>query len=526
MMASPIDRRAGILARRVVSRAKCMSKKLELTFPEITVIDFKPRSYWMTVGNMIAGQVAPVVPAPPAAAPQDSVRKRTSPVEPQVDGMWLGFSDVDRGRCLVYRYGRRIRFVDGVGWYRWTGSRWNRASDAEMGELARSAVNTIVRPIADRAGVHRQKALSEAKRAANVSKIGAMLKAATYCKEVRVERTQLDADPDLLCTPTATVNLRTGAARKPDRSDLCTMSTRVGYAPQEDCPRFRSFIKEVTASDGALATYLQRMLGYCLTGDTREQVFFLFTGTGSNGKSVLVEIVRSILGDYMAPATAKLLTGAEDVIPNEVAGLRGRRLVSVSETASGAVLNERRVKAISGEDQVKARLLFKEFVDFRPTFKLLLVTNALPRLSSVDHSMRRRPRVVPFRVQFDPPDMELKAKLLAEAPGILNWLIEGAQLWHQGGLGSCTAVEQATAAYLEGADSVQRWVKDRCDVAPDALSETGRVLHQDYAAWCKDGGDPPISEKAFHGRLDGLGFTKAPSHGKGRRRLGLRLSKH
>ena len=240
--------------------------------------------------------------------------------------------------------------------------------------------------------------------------------------------------------------------------------TAVG--PRGDCPRFLAFLNRITGGDAALVSYLQRVLGYALTGVTREHALFFAYGTGANGKSVLLSTVAGILGEYHRTAPIETFVASNgDRHPTDLAGLRGARLVTATETEEGRRWAEARIKQLTGGDTVSARFMRQDFFEYRPAFKLVIAGNHKPSLRSVDEAIRRRFHMIPFAVTIpaDERDVELVEKLKAEWPGILAWLIEGCLEWQAEGLRPPQAVLEATDAYLSAEDAIAAWIDDRCE---------------------------------------------------------------
>jgi putative DNA primase/helicase len=222
------------------------------------------------------------------------------------------------------------------------------------------------------------------------------------------------------------VDLRAGKARPHRAEDYITKITAVG--PLGDCPLFLAFLDRITGRDNELVAYLQRVLGYGLTGLTREHALFFGYGTGARGKSVLLSTVAGILGDYHKTAPIETFTATNgDRHPTDLAGLRGARLVTATETEEGRRRAESRIKQLTGGDTVSARFMRQDFFEYRPTFKLFIAGNHKPSLRSVDEAIRRRFHLIPFAVTIPPEerDGELAEKLRAEWPGILAWMIAG-----------------------------------------------------------------------------------------------------
>ncbi|HYU47276.1 MAG TPA: phage/plasmid primase, P4 family, partial [Terriglobales bacterium] len=247
------------------------------------------------------------------------------------------------------------------------------------------------------------------------------------------------------------LNLKTGTLQPHCREDLLTKCLPIAYDPNAECPTWLDFLKTIMANNAALITFLQRAIGYSLTGDTSEQCLFIAHGSGSNGKSTFLEVLQALLGDYAesTPSASLLAKDRHDGIPNDIARLRGARLVTAVEIGEGKRLNEELVKRLTGQDTMTARFLFAEFFDFHAEFKLWIACNHLPTIRGTDHAIWRRIRLIPFTVTIpdEQQDKKLPGKLQAELPGILRWAIQGCLAWQEQELSTPSEVIAATKDY-------------------------------------------------------------------------------
>ena len=327
---------------------------------------------------------------------------------------------------------------------------------------------------------------------------------------------QWDSDAWLLNTPTGTIDLRTGECRPHLASDYITTITGAGLGG--DCPLWRAFLDKITGRDEELQGFLQRVVGYSLTGVTCEHALFFLYGTGANGKSVFINTIAGMLGDHHRTAPIETFTASSiDRHPTELAGLRGARLVTSIETEEGRGWAESRIKALTGGDKIAARFMKQDFFEFVPQFKLLIAGNHKPGLRSVDEAIRRRFHLVPFTVTVPPAerDQTLTERLKSECAGILAWALEGCMDWQQRGLCPPKAVVDATAAYLESEDTLMAWIAERCTSDTNAW-ERSSELFADWKAWAARGGEPAGTQKRFSQNLEARGFTlRKRSHGNG-----------
>ncbi len=333
---------------------------------------------------------------------------------------------------------------------------------------------------------------------------------------------QWDADPWLLNTPGGVVDLRTGKLRPAEPALYMTRVT--GAAPGGDCPTFLRFPDQITGGDIELQGFLQRVCGYALTGDTSAHALFFAYGTGANGKSVLIDTISGVLGDYHKTAPIETFTESRgERHPTELAMLRGARLVTAAETEQGRPWAESRIKTLTGGDRITARLMRQDFFEYDAQFKLFIAGNHRPTLRSVDEAMRRRFHLIPFAITIPPAkrDEELKDKLRLEWPGILQWMIQGCLDYQLVGLLPPAAVRAATEAYMEGEDALSAWMDERC-VRADGAQETTTALFGSWKSWAESHGERVGSVRSFSQALESRGFASWRSP-QARGRLGLRL---
>ncbi len=404
--------------------------------------------------------------------------------------------------------GERFRYVHPWGsWVWYDGTRWQRDVD---GEAVRCARDTL-RLVAAEAGTipdedERGELLKHALDSESSARMGAMLGLAQSLLPLSPEA--LDANSDLFNCANGTLDLRTGDLRPHDRGDLLTRRSPVSYDPDATCPLWDAFLLRVLGGSERLVAFLQRAVGYSLTGHTSEQVLLLLYGIGANGKSTFLETVRALLGDYATQADFTTFLKREgEGARNDLARLVGTRFVSAVEAEAGKPLAEALVKQLTGGDTITARFLFKEFFDFRPTFKLWLAANHKPTISGGDHGIWRRIRLVPFTVTIPEAerDPKLTAKLAAELPGILAWAVRGCLAWRAEGLGVPDEVKAATDSYRDEMDVLAPFLDEACMASPGSRI-TARELYEAYETWCTANGERPRSQKSFSLGLKERGF--------------------
>ena len=334
---------------------------------------------------------------------------------------------------------------------------------------------------------------------------------------------QFDADDWIINTPLGLVDLHSGVMATSFPDNYCRKITAVG--PEHDCRRWHEFLAEVTDSDPDLINYLQRVVGYCLTGSTREHALFFLYGTGGNGKSVFLDTIMGIMGDYAKTAPMETFTESHnDRHPTELAMLQGARLVVANETEQGKRWAQSRIKSLTGGDKITARFMRQDFFEYKPKFKLVIAGNTKPKLDTVDEAMRRRFHIIPFTVQIptENRDRDLTKKLRVEWPGILAWAIEGCLQYQERGLAPPTTVLDATNSYLESQDVFSEWLETECESAAEYW-ETPTLLFNAWRKYAEASRERVGVRTAFKERMEAAGYYQRRERIKGRYWVGIRV---
>jgi putative DNA primase/helicase len=317
-----------------------------------------------------------------------------------------------------------------------------------------------------------------------------------------------------------TIDLRTGIAREPNPLDYMTKVLAVAAAaPGTPAPIWEAFLYRITAGDAELQNYLQRVAGYCLTGSISEHALFFLYGAGANGKSVFVNTLLSIMGDYaITIGTEMLMVSNHDRHPTEIARLRGVRLAVGNEIEIGRTWAESKIKALTGGDRLQGRYMRQDFFEFEPQFKLVIVGNHKPSLRGVDEAIRRRLHLIPFTVTMPMAerDPELPEKLKGEWPAILRWAIEGCLIWQRESLNPPAAVRDATSSYLAAEDIFELW-RDACTTPDPDAWESSAELWASFKRWAETAGERVGTQKSFSQTLEERGFERARQGSAGTR---------
>lgn len=413
---------------------------------------------------------------------------------------------------LIRRYGPDLRYTKAIGWRVWSKGRFAADVTGEMAKRAKEMLRVRYEEVARLDPRFRDAAMAHLLKTEAQSRIESLLASAQSEPEVSGIETDFDTDPHLFNVLNGTLNLHTMGLYAHRREDMLTKLAPVAYDPAATAPRFREFLAETFPSE-AICAYIQRVCGYVLCGDTEEQCYFIFHGTGQNGKSTLTDTIRRLMGEYAHKTQVETLLASRMGGANyqnslsEMAALQGVRLALASEPETGRYLAESLLKDLTGGEQINARLLYKEPFKYTPQFKLILSTNTKPPIHGNDVATWRRIRLVPFvhEVPEVAQQKDLKRVLWRERSGILNWMLDGYRAWKEGGLRTPREIEESTREYRESEDSVQTFVDECCDPYPGGTLAAG-VLYDSFAAWAKAAGERVLNKKMFGQALDRMGY--------------------
>ena len=431
------------------------------------------------------------------------------------DNEWRRYSwdEFGLGARLVEYFGERLRWVDNwQAWMSYSSGIWKRQTASEAERLAQAMIELLdkfeVPRYDDQAeldGEPSPQAQFKAwlrKQRSNARKV-ATAKCARDFTVIRAEPDVFDEKPDLLNCANGVVDLLTGELKPHDPDLMLTMRCTQPYEPKAQCPGWLAFLERVQPEE-EMRSYLHRVAGYSITGDIGEQVFFLHTGTGANGKSVFHDVIARVIGAYSQTVPVEtLMDSSMDRIPNDVARMAGRRYLQASETKSGKFLDEPKLKSLTGGDAVAARFMRGDYFEFRPVGKIHLTTNHLPRLSD-DSATWRRIHLIRWPVFI--PEREREGGLVdrlvrEEGAGILAWLVQGALQWREQKLNPPDAALMAKEDYKRSEDEHQQWLEDECviDMERTTLSSASesKVLWAHNRQWRQENGYMPIGQRAF-----------------------------
>lgn len=435
-------------------------------------------------------------------------------------GLLKAYSFDDSGNAELFHdlYARKLRYnYTEKTWYYWTDKKWA----PDPGGLVENCIDELVNEIAE--GTKKKRDDQPNGGAARHLAYSRTHKAKTALeKEARhlmaINAAQLDAEPFVFNSPSGLIITTSEKTRENTPEDMCSKLGGAMLAPEtKDCPVWKRFLAEIFGGDEELIRFVQKALGYSMTGDVSEQCLFFLYGGGRNGKSTFLNVVSDIFGDYamnIQPQTIMEQRSSGSGAPSpDIARLKGARFVTTVEPGEGERFNEGLIKQLTGGDKITARYLYGKEFEFKPQFKLWIAANNKPVIRGSDIGIWRRIRLIPFGVTIpeDKVDKNLPSKLKCEYPAILRWIWEGALMWKLEGLGTARKVEESTQEYRMEMDSVATFLEERTTENP-----AGRVkaseLYAAYKHWCEEAGRLAKSATKF-GLEAAKRFPKEKNHG-------------
>ncbi|MFF4424180.1 phage/plasmid primase, P4 family [Streptomyces sp. NPDC001549] len=417
-----------------------------------------------------------------------------------------GETDAMNAHALFAWSDGRIKYAPGLGFYVWNGSVWERSEVKIRQEIHRMGAALVLAGETQKARGYTM-----------TTRIDALMTELRSVPHVHVDASEFDNRPELLGFKNGTVDLRTGRIKPHDKADMLTYSLDLDYQPGATCPRWEEFLTEIFPDNADLPAYIQRLVGYGISGSTAEQCFAVLWGKGANGKSVLTDVLTHVFRSIAKTTPfATFEEKGSGGIPNDIAALRGSRLVMASEGESGKPMSEAVLKRVTGKDVISARFLRQEFFEFKPTFLLLLATNHKPRFRGQDEGLWRRVKLIPFKRWFAPNerDHDLDSKLMAEAEGIAAWAVRGAVAWHRDGLNDPSVILRASKDYRETSDALAGFFPGVVEPADDSHSINGNDMFSIYLDWCEAENLPSRerwTRRTFYAAMEERGLSRKTS---------------
>ena len=433
-------------------------------------------------------------------------------------------NDVGNARRLVDAHGLDLAHTSQIGWLAYEDGRYRADTTKEVLRRAVRVLDDTIKATAEEEDLAVKKEVTmHALRSQNAPRLRGMIEIAAAAPGIARSHDAFDRDPFLFNVANGTLDLRTGDLLPHDRAHLLTKLAKVAYDPGALAPRFEAFVADIMAGDLDMVAYLQRAVGYSLTGRTIEQVLFLLCGTGRNGKGALMRTLQAATGDYHRKADIdSFLETKVHRIKEDIADLMGARVVTAEEPTKGRQLSEARLKEITGGDDLSARFLRRDRFTFRPLFKLWLACNDRPVVSGTDFGIWSRIHLIEFPRTFT-KDVTLEPHMQGpELPGVLAWMVRGCLAWQKQGLAPPEKVQASTQAYREEQDVFGAFLLDCCHVDNPSVQENASALFERYQRWASDQRERPMSQTGFGRELTSRGF-KPDRTRNGIRRTGIVL---
>lgn len=399
---------------------------------------------------------------------------------------------------LIDQFGYRLLYANGLGWHQWDGHRWVECKDGAPTRAVRAVFKEQLVRIIEMPTDDRKTAFVEVTKLETRGGVDGILGLAQDLPPFATSADAMDSNPLVLNTQSGLLDLATGEVTEPNPRVKVTKVTAAEFDPEAKSELWDSFLATVLPKED-VRQFVQRLFGYALLGEVREQVLPIFTGTGANGKSVLMSAVRDALGDYaIEVAPDMLLERRNDAHTTELTDLKGARVAFAAETDKTRKFAEATVKRLVDGTPIKARKMRENNITIIPSHTLIMATNKLPEVSGDDPAIWRRILVVPFDVVIpkEKRDVQLTQKLRAESAAVLAWCYQGWVDYQKQGLAAPEAVQARTDAYQSASDYVGRFLDEEC-VTGEHMRVLARPLFHQFDKWCRQTGETPVSEKVF-----------------------------
>lgn len=446
-----------------------------------------------------------------------AIAKSISRYAPEDQESHFKLTDVGNAERFVAMFKEDVKYCPAYKkWFVWNGKYWEQ----DNGTILEYAIHCVRSIYIDAdllpEGDQRKALIQHAMRSENGNKIKLLVQLASGMKELIVSPDDWDANPWLLNCQNGTINLKTGKLQPFCKEDYITRICSTPYDEQCQTPLWNQLLDTVMSGKTNMVEYLQRALGYSLTGDISEQAMFILHGTGSNGKSTFLNIFSAVMNTYAQSTSSEtFMQKKNESVNNDVARLKGARFVTAIEMEENKRLAESLIKSVTGGDKVVTRFLYGEFFEYIPQFKVFLAVNHKPVIRDTTNSIWRRIKIIGFESTFTEAnrDKRFAEKIMAtEMPGILAWAVRGCLQWQANGLNDPPEVRRAVGNYKDEMDSFKNFFEECCEETPDG-KVSNKILRAAYDEWCKDNGEYALSQRPFSQKLLEKGFAKKRNSG-------------
>lgn len=448
------------------------------------------------------------------------------------------WSDVGNAERLIALHGKDLKYnVHSGKWYVWNGAYWEKDNSYKAENLYRKVLRRFQNSIPkidlgddEKTEKAREKAKAFVLRSESDGKIKATINQVKMFEGVNFEDS--DSDDFLFNTPNSTIDLKNLKERTHNRNDVITQCAGYSYNPDKtECPNWLKFLDKIFLGDKEIIRYIQKAMGYSLTGTMKENCLFMLWGGGANGKSTFIQVLEAIAGSYAININGETLMetrgGNPDAPRGDLAVLLNKRIAIASELQEGQVFNEPLLKRLTFGEKVRARFMFQEGFDLIPKCKLWIMTNKKPTIKGNDNGIWRRWRLIPFKYSFSDEEKDpdfFEKKLKPELEAIFFWILTGYQMWKEEGLKDTPLeIAEAVTDYKTDMDQVARFMEDCC-VKGEDFSCTGSELYEEYNNWCINEGETyKMSNNKFARDLKEKGFINKKTN-RGKKWLGIKVN--
>ena len=440
-----------------------------------------------------------------------AIAKSITRYQPESEDVEYKLTDVGNAERFAAMFKDQVKYCAIYKkWFIWNGKRWEQDDTGKIITYAIECVRNIIHD-ADLLpeGDKRKALIQHSLKSESSGKLKALLEIASGMPAITVRSEDLDQNPWLLNCQNGTIDLRTGKLKPHEPKDYITRICAAAYNPDCAIPLWTQLMEKITGGDKEYIRYIQKALGYALTGDISEQAIFILYGTGSNGKSTMLNIFAALLNGYaQSTSSDTFMQKKNESVNNDIARLKGARFVSAIEMEEGKRMAESLIKSMTGGDKLVTRFLYGEFFEYVPQFKVFLAVNHKPDIRDTTNSIWRRIKIMEFNNTFTEQerDKNFPTKIMAkELPGILAWAVQGCLDWQQNGINAPDIVEAATRAYKEEMDSFSHFFNECC-VVREGARVSNKMLRAKYDEWCAENGERGLTQRPFSRKLRERGY--------------------
>ena len=445
-----------------------------------------------------------------------AIAKSISRYDPETNGDSFKLTDVGNAERFAAMFREDVRYCAVYKkWFVWNGKFWEQ----DNGTIIEYAIHCVrsIYTYADLLpeGDQRKALIQHALRSENGNKIKLLVSLAAGLKDLAITPEEWDANPWLLNCQNGTIDLKTGQLRPFSKTDFITRICSAPYDEHCPTPLWNQLLDTVMSGKKIMIEYLQRAFGYSLTGDISEQAMFVLHGTGSNGKSTLLNIFSAVMNTYAQSSSSEaFMQKKSESVNNDIARLKGARFVTAIEMEENKRLAESLIKSMTGGDKLVTRFLYGEYFEYIPQFKVFLAVNHKPIIRDTTNSIWRRIKIIGFENTITEAnrDRHFAEKILEkEKPGILAWAVQGCLRWQNEKLNDPPEVRRAVGDYRDEMDSFKNFFEECCEEAPNG-KVSNKLLRAAYDEWCRDNGEYAMTQRPFSQKLLERGFTKKRCH--------------